>query len=224
MKIIINESQLDVISKHINEAALPSFSLKELSTIKTFKDKVRYCVANLGKPIGNGSSRQVFQIDDEKILKLAKNNKGIAQNQYEGQDDYYKEDMLIFPKVYDKADDFSWIVSEYVLPAKNQDFIHCLGMSFDEFRSIVVALERQHKYAKSYGGLVKPISKEELWNYCDNNKFISELNDYIGSYDIGVGDLYCLSTYGLAVRNGKPFIVILDSGLSEYVYDTYYNR
>ena len=224
MKIIINESQLDVISKHINEAALPSFSLKELSTIKTFKDKVRYCVANLGKPIGNGSSRQVFQIDDEKILKLAKNNKGLAQNQYEGQDDYYKEDMLIFPKVYDKADDFSWIVSEYVLPAKNQDFIHCLGMSFDEFRSIVVALERQHKYAKSYGGLVKPISKEELWNYCDNNKFISELNDYIGSYDIGVGDLYCLSTYGLAVRNGKPFIVILDSGLSEYVYDTYYNR
>ena len=224
MKIIINESQLDVISKHINEAALPSFSLKELSTIKTFKDKVRYCVANLGKPIGNGSSRQVFQIDDEKILKLAKNNKGLAQNQYEGQDDYYKEDMLIFPKVYDKADDFSWIVSEYVLPAKNQDFIHCLGMSFDEFRSIVVALERQHKYAKSYGGLVKPISKEELWNYCDNNKFISELNDYIGSYDIGVGDLYCLSTYGLAVRNGKPFIVILDSGLSEYVYDMYYNR
>lgn len=117
MKIIINESQLDVISKHINEAALPSFSLKELSTIKTFKDKVRYCVANLGKPI----------------------------------------------------------------------------------------------------------SKEELWNYCDNNKFISELNDYIGSYDIGVGDLYCLSTYGLAMRNGQPSIVILDSGLSEYIYDTYYN-
>ena len=223
MRIIINESQLDVISKHINEAALPSFSLEELSNLKSFKDKVRYCVANLGKPIGNGSSRQVFQIDDEKILKLAKNNKGLAQNQYEGQDDYYKEDMLIFPKVYDKADDFSWIVSEYVLPAKNQDFIHCLGMSFDEFRSIVAALEKQHKYSNSYR-FVRPISKEELWDYCDNNKFISELNDYIGSYDIGVGDLYCLSTYGLAMRNGQPSIVILDSGLSEYIYDTYYNR
>ena len=207
MRIIINESQLDVISKHINEAALPSFSLEELSNLKSFKDKVRYCVANLGKPIGNGSSRQVFQIDDEKILKLAKNNKGLAQNQYEGQDDYYKEDMLIFPKVYDKADDFSWIVSEYVLPAKNQDFI----------------LEKQHKYSNSYR-FVRPISKEELWDYCDNNKFISELNDYIGSYDIGVGDLYCLSTYGLAMRNGQPSIVILDSGLSEYIYDTYYNR
>lgn len=39
-----------------------------------------YCVKMLGEPIGNGSSRAVFQIDDTRVLKLATNIKGVAQN------------------------------------------------------------------------------------------------------------------------------------------------
>lgn len=39
----------------------------------------------LGNPIGNGSSRMVFQISDERVLKVAKNAKGIAQNEAEGE-------------------------------------------------------------------------------------------------------------------------------------------
>lgn len=223
--IIINESQLDVIAKSLNEAALPSFSLEELSKIQSFRGKQQYCVQNLGKAIGNGSSRQVFQIDDEKVLKLAKNNKGLAQNEYEGQDDYYKESLSIFPKVFDKADDYSWLISEYVLPAKEKDFQHCLGMSFNEWCSVIRAIEINCRYQVKQLFWVKPIENEKLWELCDNNETVYEFNDYIGSYDTAsVGDLYVIQNYGLALRNNQPQIIILDSGLSEEIWNTHYRR
>lgn len=162
MKIIINESQLKTIHNSLNEAALPSFSLEELSKIQSFKGKQQYCSENLGKPIGNGSSRQVFQIDDNKVLKLAKNTKGIKQNEYEGADDYYKSSLSIFPEVFEHDENYSWIVSDF--------------------------------------------------------------NDYIGSYSVGIGDFYAIQNYGLALRENQPQIVILDSGLSEDIYNSYYKR
>lgn len=218
--VIINESQIKLIAKCINEAAKESFDIKKISSFSSFRKRIEYCIENLGKPIGNGSSRIIFQIDDEKVLKLAKNEKGVAQNKFEGEDDYHKEEMLIFPKIFNRADDFSWIVSEYVLPAKSKDFNHCIGMSFKDYLSVVSAIEKAHKNIKRF--FHKPIEKELLWKYCENNKFLNKLNDYIGSYPVECGDLYRLSSYGLAMRNGKPSIVILDSGLSELIFDAYY--
>lgn len=219
MRIIINENQLDIIK----EAALDSFSLNQLSNLKTFKERQQYCVQNLGRPIGNGSSRQVYQIDDEKVLKLAKNNKGLAQNEYEGQPDYYKEDLSIFPKIFQTAEDYTWIVSEFVLPAKDKDFKYCLGMSFNEWTMVVTALKRMHRNtAKSYQ---KGVTKEKLWELCDNNRFVYDLNDFIGSYDsFSINDLYAIQNYGLAQRDGKAQLVILDSGLSDDIYNQYYKR
>ena len=82
-KIIINENQEKLLGIKLQEAALDSFSLQELSNISSFRGRVQYCRQMLGFPIGNGSSRITFQIDDEKVLKLAKNEKGIAQNETE---------------------------------------------------------------------------------------------------------------------------------------------
>ena len=77
--IILNSSQI----KQLNEAMDNTFSFDELSSIKALSKRVLYCKQHLGNPIGNGSSRMVFQIDDEKVLKLAKNRKGLAQNNVE---------------------------------------------------------------------------------------------------------------------------------------------
>ena len=56
-----------------------------LDEIRSFRGRFKYCTEHLWNAIGKGSSRAVFQIDDEKILKLAINNKGIMQNTAEGQ-------------------------------------------------------------------------------------------------------------------------------------------
>ena len=85
-KIIVTEAQY---MKIIDEMAYPvSFNMDEFKMLKTFAARIKYCQARLQR-ISSGSSRIVYKIDNEKVLKLAKNRKGIAQNEAEG-GDYYK--------------------------------------------------------------------------------------------------------------------------------------
>ena len=70
-----------------------------------------------------------------------------------------------------------------------------------------------------------PVSKSQLFDFIENNQFASEVYDYFSNYqNASFGDLRRISTYGLAKRNGKEYIVILDSGLSDEVYNKYYRR
>ena len=87
--IRITEQQLhdiiiNTVRKTLKEAFMPSFSTAMLSQLSSFNQQVQYCTEQLGSPIGNGSSRTVFQIDDKRVLKLAKNSKGLDQNEVEG--------------------------------------------------------------------------------------------------------------------------------------------
>lgn len=61
--IILNSFQL----KQINEAMNDTFSYEELRNIRALSKRVAYCKQHLGNPIGNGSSRMVFQIDGQSL-------------------------------------------------------------------------------------------------------------------------------------------------------------
>ncbi len=214
--IVITEKQ----HKMLQEAADEHFSLEELSAIQSFRGRFNYCTQHLGKHIGKGSSRVTFQIDDEKVLKLAWNNKGIGQNITEMQ----TYTASIFPNVYDYDENGKWIISEFVLPAKSQDFKHCFGMTFQQFASFISA---SGKYR--FGGRYWNAMPENEWiSYLENNEELSEFDDYIGNYGnhsfTPVGDMTRLCNYGLTHRNGEATIVLLDSGLSEDVWNTYYQR
>ena len=74
--IIISEKQ----KKMLLEAMDDSFDFEELSSLPSYNARLKYCTQHLGKHIGKGSSRVTFQIDDENVLKLAFNQKGVAQN------------------------------------------------------------------------------------------------------------------------------------------------
>ena len=61
-----------IVKSIIKEMAYPSnFDLRYFSTIPTFKERERYCRERL-KFLGGGSSRIAFQVDNEKVLKIAK--------------------------------------------------------------------------------------------------------------------------------------------------------
>lgn len=214
--IVITEKQ----HKMLQEAADEHFSLEELSAIQSFRGRFNYCTQHLGKHIGKGSSRATFQIDDEKVLKLAWNNKGMGQNITEMQ----TYTASIFPNVYDYDENGKWIISEFVLPAKSQDFKHCFGMTFQQFASFISA---SGKYR--FGGRYWSAMPENEWiSYLENNEELSEFDEYIGNYGnhsfTPVGDMTRLCNYGLTHRNGEATIVLLDSGLSEDVWNTYYQR
>jgi hypothetical protein len=65
----------------------------------------------------------------------------------------------------------------------------------------------------------KPENMDELWE----NEFIYSMLDFMANYDIPVGDLGRLSTYGLVKRDGHDTIVMIDYGLTNDVYGTYYS-
>lgn len=209
----------DESKKHrITEAQDEQFSLDELSSLTSFNQRVNYCKQHLGFPIGNGSSRIVFQLDDEKCLKLAKNDKGVAQNDCEV--DWYKQKMNCFPKIYDADyDNSKWIVCEYVLPAKQQDFKHCLGITWLEFTYLIATMFS--KFKKRVRHIIMP--DEQFNTLINNNEYLREIYDYIGSYDTPIGDLLAIHNYGLVRRNNKDIIVILDHGLSDEIWDEYYS-
>lgn len=208
--IIISQDQ----KKMLTEAMDNTFSFEELSNSRSFNAAFKYCTKHLGRHIGKGSSRVTFQIDDEKVLKLAWNEKGVAQNLEEIR--AYGDD--IFPKVFDNDTNDLWIISEFVLPAKKQDFKHCFNMSFEDFCLFLYSCSR-YMFNDRYMSAMPREKFDELLN---NDKLYA-FYDYISNYgSIVVGDMTRLCNYGLAQRNGKPHIVLLDSGLTEDVWETYY--
>jgi len=213
--IFITEQQ----SKMLKEAMDNSFSFEELTNLRSFNAKFKYCTQHLGKHIGKGSSRVTFQIDDEKVLKLAWNEKGIAQNQEEER--AYGDD--IFPQIFDSADDGSWIISEFVLPAKKQDFKQCFGISFDEFVSFLYACGKYRFNERYFSWLT--MDEKRYIELLETNEDLANFDDYIGNYGtIVIGDMTRIRNYGLTTRNGEPHIVLLDSGMSDYVWENFYGK
>lgn len=216
--IIITESQY----KRLFEAMLPSFSLKELDGIWDYEDKFEYCCEHLGEPIGEGSSRAVFQIDDNRVLKLASDNVGTTQNDIEI--NYYErfEHLGLFPMIYGNSEDSEWIISEYVLPLSEEDVWQLLGVKMNEFYSIIVSMEYYERGQTKYGQYYTVMERSTLNKYILKYPFFKALNEYIRESDCFIGDLISLDNLGLANRNQKPHIVILDSGLDNENYYSMY--
>lgn len=221
-KLHINENQLKIVVEKlmINEAMLDDFSLDTMKSLTSFNAKLKYCKQMLGYPIGKGSSRIVFQIDDEKVLKLAYNNKGVAQNEVEA--DWGAQGYGVLPTLFENDDDGEYIITEYVLPAKLKDFQQCLGITFQEFIDFITV--RYNAYCRN--GLQKHtnMSNERFEELCENNEWLDNFQDYQSSYGLPYGDLTMIQNYGMTIRNGEAIIVLLDSGLNDQVWNTHYKR
>ena len=210
----------------VNEAAMPQFNLQTLSSIKSFAGRLKYCKQMLGPTFGSGSSRIIFEIDDEKVLKLAKNQKGLAQNEFEEETSRYGG-MVV--KVFECADDCSWLVEENCIPAKEKDFEQIIGLPFETYCDLVrwyysrySASDRHPRlFTMTYDeadALVDKLYEE------DDYGFVPRIFNLMGDYQLPFGDLTRISTYGMVNRDGEPEIVVIDSGLSEEILDTYYRR
>lgn len=269
-KYIISERQEKML---IKEAIQFGFSLGTLDSIKDLQERINYCMRFLGEYIGKGGYRYVFELDDERVIKLAISENKIFQNKAEVQ--FYQKFKNKFPnlfsKVYKWADDFSWIISERVLPFKHEDCIAILGIPYSTVSDTQYARDfsrtkngyedklygydkghigyseymnpEQHDTGSKYDeendeyiepeidysleGFIEwaenisfnsfnPSTKKEdnvFYPLMDKYEFLQDIFDFIQHCD-GANDLFD-DNFGLAMRNGKPYIVILDSGFEE---------
>ena len=211
----LNEIIRRCVRETINEAMSDSFSFDVLKQIPSFRGRLQYCIKTLGFRCGTGSSRTCFQLDDNRILKLALNNKGIAQNELEGRMDIYLDSLGVRPTIFDETDsDNNWfIVCEYVLPARVADFKRLLDITWKEFYNFIRTCEIEKEGGRP------PIDWETFYHMLEDNEKLSNIHDFISNYDISCGDLLRITNYGLSRNNG---IVILDTGLDSEVWNQYY--
>ena len=219
MKIHITENQLNLIKKDIDEEYPMSWNIDEFKKLNSFNQRIQYCERNLQR-ISSGTSRIVYKIDDAKVLKLAKNKKGLAQNEIEvGFSKDYMWDGIV-AKVFNYDNNDLWIEMELARKVNPKKFFELVGFTFDDYcKAILFHAEEQKPKSKYSIQLTKPNNYQEMW---DDNEFMYSIFDIIGSYDFPAGDLCKLNSYGLVNRNGHDDIVLIDYGLTNDVYDSYY--
>ena len=252
MKIInIDESQ----KKRLFEAYDGKFSFSELDKQEDLGNMDYYCYKHLGNSFAQGSSRVVYMLSDNFVLKLAYNKAGIEQNKLEFER-YEETKSKLLPVVYDHSDNFEYIVCENVIPADNADFEKILGMSIwgrwgqhtikqkNPFSrnggDMEVGYDKYFDNLKDYGeadfsnnyvlNLIAYIVQhysdgtcpynEEMEQKIRNNEWFSELLDLVRKTHLC--DITSTENFGIVNRNGIPMIVVIDSGLSNDVYNKYY--
>ncbi len=216
MKMEGNEALIEAINNGFitifeNEEVPSQFSVNDLKNIKSFAGRVKYISQKLEK-IGAGSSRAAFLIDDNTVLKLALNKKGLAQNNVES--DVANMYDIVPEKIDADYDNDTWLIVKRAKKLTSpKRFNEITGITWENFVAALVYELEGRRHGKK---VPKPDNMETLWEH----EFFSPVVDMAINYDMPIGDLLRLGSYGEI--NGKP--VLLDSGLTQDVYQEYYKK
>lgn len=181
--------------------------LSNLENLETNSARVKYAERNL-KHLSSGSSRVVYLTPDETIVKLAKNDKGIAQNKAESNPEMKSQ---FLNKILGAAKNGAWIETCYLDKITEKEFKEMTGLEFKDFGDAI-----------SYG--LRDISGDEEEKKPKNFDKVAESDIYKELRDIGEkfkllpGDISRISSWG--EKDGKP--VLIDAGLTRDIYDEYY--
>lgn len=208
----------------VSEDYPSNFNLEIFKNLETFKERIKYCKDNLPH-ISNGSSRMVFKVDNTKVLKLAKNKKGLAQNNVEIElnliNNWYS---TILADVIEADDNGLWVEMELAIPAKNDDFVKHLGYGLDVVIDYLYfcyySFIKEDKGAASFY-----IPDEKVKKHFENdpNEFVNTLVNMMSEHVINPADFGKLNSYGVVNREGHETLVLIDFGINDEVYDTYYS-
>jgi len=210
----------EVIESYLEEDYPSNFNLEEFSKLTSFNKRIQYCQERL-KRISSGSSRIVYMVDDTKVLKIARNQKGLGQNEIEAAHSNYYDLKDITAQVFAYDQNDLWIEMELARKVTPKNFLQVIGFSFDDYCRLIK--EDYCSFNPSARGLrLKPVSPE-LKAEMVENEFIQEILNFMRGYDIPVGDLMKMNSYGLVKRNGQDDIVMIDYGLNNSVWQDYYN-
>lgn len=188
------------------------FSFEEFSLCESYSDKIGYAEKHL-EFLGSGSSRHVFALNDEKVLKVALDENGIIQNNVEKF--YCDTKWERLSKVFDYDDDFMWIISEKTMPVDEVDFERISGISIDDLYV--------HLYHHRAGIPFLDDSNIDFIPKCIMNSYeirrktkdLPIIKEIIGkSEEMGfnTADIPRIEHWGLRKSENEHYLVIMDCG------------
>lgn len=193
--------------------------LDDFEEIGSFAGKIQAANQNLQR-IGSGSGRAVYDIDGTKVLKVAKNQKGVAQNEVEASVANYSDTEHILTRVFESSDDDTWLVAEKAKKVSEKRIKELTGIPSLSVLHVYLVNSRREIRGGRRMFFVDDTIKEQL----DENEFVQNLLEFSENYGYHTGDWGKASSYGEVLRDGQPIIVLSDYGLNDEVYDIYYDR
>lgn len=215
-----NSDIIDAVSKGYHmiyeSVNYPSgFDINEFASIKSFAGRKRYAAERLPK-VGEGSSRIVYKIDDETVLKIAKNKKGLAQNQVEtdwGMHQMYSD--LLPDLIEADDDDYLWLVKQRANRIKKSDFERMTGHKFEDFGT-ALRLRADEIMGRLRGSI--PDEYEDILD----DEFVNDVISLIIDFDLEPGDMAQIGNWGKLSDEQDP--VLTDVGLTRSVWKEHYQR
>lgn len=189
------------------------FDVKTFKQLPSFAARVKYAKSKLPQ-LGTGSSRTTFDMGNDKVLKLAKNAKGIAQNGTEA--DGYVQQSGVAAKVYDSDVEDLWLISDRVDGITQKEFERLLGIPFKVYCQAILTHEADVRGNSRSARYLTPEQMEPLWE----NEFINGIFDLMGSMELMGGDLTRLGSYGKCRGN----LMLRDAGLTKTVMNEHYSK
>ena len=181
--------------------------LKTLSKLETYTARVEYAEKCLDH-LSSGSSRLILTMPDGKeVMKLAKNDRGVAQNIVESKvkSRYVNQTTSSDPKGV-------WKLSPFLDKITEKEFKEIVGCSFKDFGEAI-------RYGlKDISG--SDVKKPKDFSDIEKLEIYREIISVAKKHDLMPGDLARISSYGQV--GGRP--IILDAGLTKDIYDEFYEN
>lgn len=181
--------------------------LKNLERLETYSARKKYAEKNL-KHLSSGSSRIVYLTPSKTIIKLAKNDKGIAQNKAEANP---KMKSKFLNEIIKHADNYAWIETHYLEKITVKQFREMTGLDFDDFGE---AVRFGLKDVSGNTGLTKSKNFDKI----QKSEIYKEMRRIGERFKLMPGDLARISSWG--TKGEHP--VLIDAGLTADVFADFY--
>lgn len=182
------------------------FDTENLKDLKTFKQRKDFVQSELIKKgvssskYPQGTARKIYPLEDNKVLKMAKNPKGIQQNLTEihiGTDKEFSDVVSNVSKYDEKG---KWLIAEKAKPMTEYKFEELLRYQADGFFFWL------------------RFDNEELGKYYNKQPFSLKIKKLIEKYDLDRFDVAQMSSWGHIGNR----VVLIDYGLTRHIARKYY--
>lgn len=181
--------------------------LGNLEKLENYNSRKEYAEKNL-KHLSSGSSRIVYETPEKTIVKLAKNDKGLAQNKAESNPEMKSK---FLNEVISHAENNSWMETHYLDKITTKDFKEMTGLDFDDFGESI-----RYGLRNVSGNTDK--EKPENFDKVEKSEIYRELKKIGERFKLMPGDLARISSWG--TKDGRP--VLIDAGLTKDVFEEFY--
>jgi hypothetical protein len=181
--------------------------LKNIDDLETYNARKKYAERNL-KHLSSGSSRVVYLTPGGTVVKLAKNDKGVAQNKAEANQ---KVKSKFLNKILNHSKKYNWLESTYLDKITEKQFKKMTGIEFDDFGESI-------RYALKDISGNKKREKPECFDEVSETKIFKDIVEIGEKNKLMPGDLARISSW--LTDGEKP--ILGDAGLTKSIFEEFY--